>query len=119
VHAVLFDLDGTLLDIDIDAFMRRYMRALAAFTDSLYPGDGVMAEKLFFGELTVGQFEFFLQQAIQAGVGVLKTIRRTPFENGTERARRGRAVDPFRFEFRWRCHRVPFQDVYSVFGLIP
>jgi FMN phosphatase YigB (HAD superfamily) len=42
VRAVLFDLDGTLLDIDIGSFMSRYMRALASFTENLYPGEGVM-----------------------------------------------------------------------------
>ena len=42
MQAVLFDLDGTLLDIDIDAFMARYLDALGTYTDSLYPDDGVM-----------------------------------------------------------------------------
>ncbi len=48
VQAVLFDLDGTLLDIDIDVFMARYLRALTEYTESFYPGDGLM-EAIFLG----------------------------------------------------------------------
>lgn len=40
--AILFDLDGTLLEIDIEAFMARYMSALSAYCESLYPGLPVM-----------------------------------------------------------------------------
>jgi FMN phosphatase YigB (HAD superfamily) len=37
MQAVLFDLDGTLLDIDIDGFIRRYFAALAVTIESVLP----------------------------------------------------------------------------------
>lgn len=46
MRAVLFDLDGTLLDIDIDAFLGRYFAALApvvAETTGLSGSDGIAA----------------------------------------------------------------------------
>jgi FMN phosphatase YigB (HAD superfamily) len=42
VQAILFDLDGTLLDIDLNAFLRRYFNALGAAADALFPGQGVV-----------------------------------------------------------------------------
>jgi FMN phosphatase YigB (HAD superfamily) len=38
VRAILFDLDGTLLDIEINTFLGRYFRALAEVVDSTFPG---------------------------------------------------------------------------------
>lgn len=38
MQAVLFDLDGTLLDIDVEAFIGRYYAELARFTRALAPG---------------------------------------------------------------------------------
>jgi FMN phosphatase YigB (HAD superfamily) len=38
VHGILFDLDGTLLDIDIDAFLERYFAALARAMEPLAGG---------------------------------------------------------------------------------
>lgn len=40
--AVLFDLDGTLLDIDLDGFLRDYFHALAAVTARHFPGVDIM-----------------------------------------------------------------------------
>ncbi len=40
--AVLFDLDGTLLDIDLGDFLRRYFVSLSAATAEHYPGVDVM-----------------------------------------------------------------------------
>ena len=42
MRAILFDLDGTLLDIDIGEFMSRYLSALARYTATAFPEDGVM-----------------------------------------------------------------------------
>jgi FMN phosphatase YigB (HAD superfamily) len=42
VRAILFDLDGTLLDIDIDSFLRTYFGALGASTQDRYPGVDVL-----------------------------------------------------------------------------
>lgn len=42
MRAILFDLDGTLLDIDIDAFLRTYFGALGAATQDRYPGVDVL-----------------------------------------------------------------------------
>jgi FMN phosphatase YigB (HAD superfamily) len=42
LQAVLFDLDGTLLDVDIDAFLRRYFAALDAAASPHFPGVGLM-----------------------------------------------------------------------------
>jgi len=38
LQAVLFDLDGTLLDVDLDGFLRRYFGALKAFAGPFFPG---------------------------------------------------------------------------------
>lgn len=38
ITGVLFDLDGTLLDLDLDAFLRRYFAALSAVADEHFPG---------------------------------------------------------------------------------
>jgi FMN phosphatase YigB (HAD superfamily) len=38
LQGVLFDLDGTLLDLDLDAFLRRYFEALRTATASHFPG---------------------------------------------------------------------------------
>jgi len=37
LQAILFDLDGTLLDLDLDQFMFDYMRALGEHSHTLYP----------------------------------------------------------------------------------
>ncbi len=37
IKTILFDLDGTLLPIDTDAFVRQYMRALGAYAGHLVP----------------------------------------------------------------------------------
>lgn len=37
LKTILFDLDGTLLPIDTDAFVRQYMKALAAYAGHLIP----------------------------------------------------------------------------------
>jgi FMN phosphatase YigB (HAD superfamily) len=42
VLAVLFDLDGTLLDIDLSAFLRDYFRALGEMTAEYFPGRDVL-----------------------------------------------------------------------------
>ena len=44
MRAVLFDLDGTLLDIDIDAFIRRYFARLGPVVAQV-AGDGVTPEQ--------------------------------------------------------------------------
>lgn len=38
LRGVLFDLDGTLLDLDLDAFLRRYFSALGAAAAPHFPG---------------------------------------------------------------------------------
>jgi FMN phosphatase YigB (HAD superfamily) len=38
IRGVLFDLDGTLLDLDIDAFLRRYFAALSELSARHFPG---------------------------------------------------------------------------------
>ncbi len=47
IRAVLFDLDGTLLDIDIDSFLREYFSALgpvlARLAGTVDPADGIRA----------------------------------------------------------------------------
>ncbi len=42
MRAILFDLDGTLLDIDLGAFLRRYFAALGSVAERHFPGAGVM-----------------------------------------------------------------------------
>jgi FMN phosphatase YigB (HAD superfamily) len=42
LHGVLFDLDGTLLDVDLDAFLRRYFLALGSVASSRFPGVAFM-----------------------------------------------------------------------------
>lgn len=42
MRGILFDLDGTLLDLDLDAFLRRYFRALEASVSAHFPGIDVM-----------------------------------------------------------------------------
>jgi len=39
IRTILFDLDGTLLPIDTDAFAREYMRALGEYAGHLIPSD--------------------------------------------------------------------------------
>jgi FMN phosphatase YigB (HAD superfamily) len=46
LRGVLFDLDGTLLDLDLDAFLRRYFAALARATAPHFPGVDVMSAVL-------------------------------------------------------------------------
>lgn len=38
ISGVLFDLDGTLLDLDLDAFLRRYFQALSEVAAEHFPG---------------------------------------------------------------------------------
>lgn len=42
MRGILFDLDGTLLDLDLDAFLRRYFKALEASVAGHFPGIEVM-----------------------------------------------------------------------------
>ncbi|HEY5548928.1 MAG TPA: HAD family hydrolase [Coriobacteriia bacterium] len=42
MHGILFDLDGTLLALDLDAFLRRYFKALQASVGPHFPGIDVM-----------------------------------------------------------------------------
>ena len=42
LRGILLDLDGTLLDLDLDAFLRRYFRALSQATAPHFPGVDVM-----------------------------------------------------------------------------
>ena len=42
LRGILFDLDGTLLDLDLDAFLRRYFRALGQATAPHFPGVDIM-----------------------------------------------------------------------------
>lgn len=42
MRAILFDLDGTLLDIDLGGFLRTYFGALGAATQDRYPGIDVL-----------------------------------------------------------------------------
>jgi FMN phosphatase YigB (HAD superfamily) len=42
LRGVLFDLDGTLLDVDLDAFLRRYFLALGSVASSHFPGIAFM-----------------------------------------------------------------------------
>jgi beta-phosphoglucomutase-like phosphatase (HAD superfamily) len=42
VRAVLFDLDGTLLDIEVPSFLGRYFKALGATVEQHFPGRGLM-----------------------------------------------------------------------------
>jgi FMN phosphatase YigB (HAD superfamily) len=42
VQAVLFDLDGTLLDIEVPSFLRRYFAALGAAMEAAFPGQELM-----------------------------------------------------------------------------
>ncbi len=42
MRAILFDLDGTLLDIDLQRFLSRYFDALGAMTASRFPGHEVV-----------------------------------------------------------------------------
>jgi FMN phosphatase YigB (HAD superfamily) len=42
VKAILFDLDGTLLDIDLAAFLRRYFAALSTAAEARFPGDDMV-----------------------------------------------------------------------------
>jgi FMN phosphatase YigB (HAD superfamily) len=42
VRGILFDMDGTLLDIDLNAFLRRYFGALATAAAEAFPGVEVM-----------------------------------------------------------------------------
>jgi FMN phosphatase YigB (HAD superfamily) len=42
VLGILFDMDGTLLDIDLGAFLRRYFAALAAVAAVSFPGIEIM-----------------------------------------------------------------------------
>jgi FMN phosphatase YigB (HAD superfamily) len=46
LRGVLFDLDGTLLDLDLDAFLRRYFRALGAVTQAHFEGVDIMSSIL-------------------------------------------------------------------------
>jgi HAD superfamily hydrolase (TIGR01509 family) len=46
MQAVLFDLDGTLLDIDLPAFLSAYFRGLAAATGPHFPGVDVRSAVL-------------------------------------------------------------------------
>lgn len=43
MRGVLFDLDGTLLDLDLGAFLRRYFDALGAVAVTSFPGVDVMS----------------------------------------------------------------------------
>jgi FMN phosphatase YigB (HAD superfamily) len=42
LQGVLFDLDGTLLDVEVDAFLRRYFAALDATASPRFPGIDLM-----------------------------------------------------------------------------
>lgn len=42
MRAVLFDLDGTLLDIDLESFLRRYFAALGNVVDEHFPGHDML-----------------------------------------------------------------------------
>lgn len=42
LRGVLFDLDGTLLDVDLDAFLRRYFLALGSVASPHFPGVAFM-----------------------------------------------------------------------------
>jgi FMN phosphatase YigB (HAD superfamily) len=42
VRAVLFDLDGTLLDIEVTTFLGRYFRALGTVVETQFPGREIM-----------------------------------------------------------------------------
>lgn len=46
MQAVLFDLDGTLLDLNLDAFLKRYFAALRDAVSPLFPGVDVLAAVL-------------------------------------------------------------------------
>jgi FMN phosphatase YigB (HAD superfamily) len=46
LRGVLFDLDGTLLDLDLSAFLRRYFAALGAAASPHFPGVPFMAAVL-------------------------------------------------------------------------
>jgi FMN phosphatase YigB (HAD superfamily) len=46
LRGVLFDLDGTLLDLDLDAFLRRYFHALGAVTQAHFDGKDVVSSIL-------------------------------------------------------------------------
>lgn len=42
MQGILFDLDGTLLDLDLNAFLRRYFRALESSVAAHFPGVDLM-----------------------------------------------------------------------------
>lgn len=52
MQAVLFDLDGTLLDIDLTSFLGRYFDALAQTLENMVPSEGVEAAMSAMGEAT-------------------------------------------------------------------
>ena len=46
MQGVLFDLDGTLLDVDVDEFLKRYFRALQGTTGPRFPGADLLPSLL-------------------------------------------------------------------------
>jgi len=52
MQAVLFDLDGTILDIDLSAFLDKYFSALSATVATLVPTDRVESAMRAIGEAT-------------------------------------------------------------------
>lgn len=51
---ILFDLDGTLLPMDTEEFLRHYLKAVAAYGSSLLPPDGLLAELMASTMIMVG-----------------------------------------------------------------
>lgn len=77
---VLFDLDGTLIDLDIDFFLRRYVKALTPHFASLVPPDRFAAALLHWSDAMVRNtdpaqtnLEVFWQ-GFPAAVGVERAV---------------------------------------------
>jgi FMN phosphatase YigB (HAD superfamily) len=66
INAILFDLDGTLLDTNMDVFLPQYFKALSAFVADLVPRERFMASLMQASEVMIANDGRDTNQAVFA-----------------------------------------------------